>query len=322
MIRVGLIGVGPWGRRYIQTIAKRSDCRVTAYCRQSNNDDVPIEGAARVASWQELLTLGKHGVIDAIIAAADPTLHPDIAIAGLRGSIPVLIEKPLGLSSGAIASVRSTFEALERPAPILVDMIHLFSPAYVALKKRLVALNNRGRILRIETRGTNRGPFRRWSTLYDYGPHDMAFCFDLLGLDAPLTVRKASKQASELGGCTYRGELDVDGTCVEFEFGNGAQTKKRYLAVECSAHTLAYDDTLCLHEKVTDNCVAIRIDSTSPLDCVLEAFYSQICLWRSDKDVVVHRSDENAFLTNASNAIKLAERIHQTLEAIHVAATT
>jgi len=96
----------------------------------------------------------------------------------LEARKPCLVEKPLCLDV-------PTAERLDRRVrsmgvPVLVNHTHVFSPAYHRLKTVLASRRERIRVILSE--GMNLGPFRRDTpALWDWGPHDMSLCLDLLG---------------------------------------------------------------------------------------------------------------------------------------------
>src|SRR5262245_34852865 len=131
-------------------------------------------GCRRHADWRDLLDAG---AVDAIIVASPPQLHAEMANAAVDAGLPVLIEKPLTMDLGEATALRDRAE--ERRALVMVGHTHLYHPAYRALK----ALAPRyGAILGIDAEAGNLGPYRSdVPVLWDWGPHDVALCLDLLG---------------------------------------------------------------------------------------------------------------------------------------------
>ena len=180
MKRLGLIGLGAWGQRYLETVRRREDCSITTLARAS-------EGT----TWREVLELARSGRLDGVIVATTPDSQVQIAKATLSAGIPALVEKPLGLSRAVAESV---LRGMPDPSPpLIVDYIHLYAPAY----RRLKALVDGSAVVGITSEGENRGPFRGWSPLYDYGSHDAALCLDLLGVDSPFHLRHVRRLPSE-----------------------------------------------------------------------------------------------------------------------------
>jgi predicted dehydrogenase len=124
----------------------------------------------------------------------------------------------------------------------MVGHTHLFHPAYRALK----AIAPRyGQIRAIRGNAGNFGPYRSDTpVLWDWAPHDVAMCLDLLGM-MPTHVLARSLERRPVEGAT--GEIielslefpgDKRAKC---RFGN-LLPKQRRLAVFLEAAVLVYDD--------------------------------------------------------------------------------
>ena len=169
MTRLGLIGLGSFGRRYQRTIAGRSDCRIDAFVTRTGVASVP--SASRCETWHALLDRVTRGDLDAVIAATTPSNQAEIAAAAATQGVPLLVEKPLGVIRSGAEMVRQCFDASVHKAPIVVDYVHLFAPAYRALKGLVdSASGGAASVSAIESNGSNQGalsqlvsPARLWS---------------------------------------------------------------------------------------------------------------------------------------------------------------
>lgn len=191
--------------------------------------------------------------------------------------VPALIEKPLGMIAEDTKRVIRTAEAIGEPYVLLVNFIHLYSPAYLALKKRAEELLKGGlEIWSIVTEGTNNGPFRIFSTFLDYAPHDLSMVFDLLGPEKPFYVYESRRLPNSEGGEIWESHTHVAYTCVTMRVGNGAVKKTRRFEVVFSNGTrLMYDDGT--QNKLTENGKPLPYDvSVTPLDEVVSAFVGGI----------------------------------------------
>jgi len=276
MMRLGLIGVGAWGQRYVQTIASRTDCQIVAYSRASSLMDFDIPGAVACGPWQNLLQHGPDDPIDGVIVATTPDSQAEIAGAALLAGVPCLVEKPLGLSKQSVEQLLACLKESRHKPPLVVNYIHLFSPAFRALKDLVVQGSGAApEITSIETAGFNRGPYRSYSSLYDYGVHEIALVLDLLGRQSHYSLREARRFPCDPGdqGELFEASFDVDHTKVLTRFGNGAATKARRLAVTCAdGRVLVYDDCEPHPFKLKDTGRALPVDHTAPLDVVVSYF--------------------------------------------------
>lgn len=264
-LRLGLAGAGPWGRNYLRTVARRNDAVVAAVAGRD---------------WESLTTER----LDGVIIATPPHSHLSIARHFGELGVAVLIEKPLCLDLDEALAFRAALSKFR--APVLVDHLHLFSPAYRLLKELSPAL---GRITGIVSAGGRAGPVRpETPPLWDWGPHDVAMALDLLGSE-PVAVkgrRTLSRAAGPGVEENYEIELEFAGAVrAKIAFGN-AMSPVRRLAAAHERGGLVYDD---LAERklaylpaggVEDTRVARAIAAAGPfpppLDCVVEDFCGAI----------------------------------------------
>jgi predicted dehydrogenase len=133
--------------------------------------------------------------LDALVIAAPPAVHAEIALAAIDAGRPVLVEKPLTLD--VASAERIVARAAERGVLVMVDHVHLFHAAYRALKRSVAA---QGGVREIRAEAGDRGPHRPdVSVLWDWGSHDVAMCIDLLGIE-PEAVDAECLERRRVGG--------------------------------------------------------------------------------------------------------------------------
>lgn len=283
MIQLGLVGVGAWGRRLLATLHARDDCRVVAVSRRTSAAFDPELGEMRqYPSWRDLIADSRWAGLDGLVVATTPGAHGDIASAAIGAGLPVLVEKPLALSRTGVQQVVSAAAAADPMPPVMIDYVHLWAPPYRALKARLSQLRDSGdQIDAILASGGNRGPYREWSPLYDYGPHDLAFVWDLLGLNATIAIDRASLATDERGGELYSVELRSGPVGIHVSTGNGAVAKVRTLSIRLRSGTrLVYDDLRSHPAKATEDDAAISYHQAPPLDEVVNEFLRRVDQWQ------------------------------------------
>ena len=278
-VRLGLIGAGPWGRNLIAA-ARRLEGMALTRVASSNPETAALVGSGCTidADWRDVVTADD---VDGVLVTTPPSLHAEMAGAALKAGKAVFIEKPVTLDPGEAHNLLALAERAGRP--VLVDHIHLYSPAYRTLKDRALGA---GHIHFIRSAGGNRGPFRAdTSPLWDYGAHDIAMCLDLLH-EKPVSVsarREESEEASEGYGENLALRLTFsDGVVAEIRVGNLMEVKRRFFAVYFDDSTMVYDDLMSdklVIEPRTEGLGCIRRDveivplpPTPPLDAALETF--------------------------------------------------
>ncbi len=269
-VRLGLVGAGRWGRRIIEAVGSVADAEFAAICTRGRpsleGGDVPW-----FARWQDLVAAGG---CDGVIIASPPETHVPIALEALDAGLAVMIEKPLAL--GLADAKRLADFAASRPScpAILVDHTHLFAPAYQTLKSRL-----RSPILEIRTRGCSFEPWRPYSSLYDFGPHDLSMVLDLIATSPDVV---ACRLLSEVTRDAHAHQLfDIDlafgragASCV---VGNAAPEKERRFEVVCeNGDRFVYDDMQPPSDKLRMGDRPLTLPPDRPLTLAIDAFAHSI----------------------------------------------
>ena len=108
-MRIGIIGTGKHGSRYANHIVRDIEgLELTAISRRSSegSDQGTKWDCSWYENWQELVVDDR---VDAVIAVVPPVLNPDIARACAEAGKPLLIEKPLAVSSHAAREIIHLF---------------------------------------------------------------------------------------------------------------------------------------------------------------------------------------------------------------------
>jgi len=282
-LRLGLIGAGRWGRIYIKTLKNVAGVRLARLA--SSNPDSPNlvdEDCQITTDWT---AVAEAGDLDGVIIATPPSLHAEMARATIEAGNPVLIEKPLTMDLGEARQLLAFAE--QSGAIALVDHIHLYHPAWRALKRLGLGL---GPVHAIRSAGGNYGPFRKDApVLWDWASHDVALCVDLMG-GMPETVSaeiRETRETEDGPGETIATKLTFPGgVTADIENGNLMKQKKRFTAVHYDRDTLIYDDVAAaklMREPRSDdaNCApshaeVIAVAATLPLVQVIEDFAAAI----------------------------------------------
>ena len=275
-VKLGLIGAGRWGARYIATLRTLPGVRLA--CVASRNPATTAllpPGCALSTDWRELC---RDAALDGVIVATPPALHAEMALAAMRAGRTVLIEKPLTLSAAEARDLRD--EAARLGALVLVGHTHLYSAAYRELRRVGATL---GALQRMDAEGGSRGPVRPdVSALWDYGPHDLAMALDLAG--AEISSLRAWREARELsGGETVAIRLGfANGVEAAIRVSNIAAGKLRRFTATFERGTLVYDDLasvrLVLHADGAQSPVAL--EGSLPLANAVLAFRDAIAAKR------------------------------------------
>lgn len=214
--KIALIGDGVQGNRYKETLTHFDNVILTDM--DNGRGD-----------WQKVIDKKPDGVI----IACHPSLNVKIInYANILG-IPVLVEKPVSLSLFDLEKLHKA------KIPILVNYSMLFTKGYIELKEQV----KKEQIRQLVVINCNNGPFRDYSSLYDYAPHNLAVCFDLLD-NLEIVEQKANRGYN--GGIQYGVQLENQNKQkANMLAGNGAGS--RHNAVFVSYHDItsfSYNDIL------------------------------------------------------------------------------
>jgi predicted dehydrogenase len=294
VIRLALIGCGRWGKNYFGASIQSGECKVTRVAGANNGwpNDLPAR------EWRKLL----DAPVDAFVIATPPDSHEEIALELLSRGRPVMIEKPIALS--VEATCRITAAAVRAKVPLLVNHIHLFAPAYEALRERVRDWTSPAVI----GAGGGPGPVRDYSALWDYGPHDVAM---FLGLAQSKPVSHVN--ADRVGG-EYRISLRAGDATGLIRVWNDAE-KMRILSVLGPRDQLVtYDDADPASSKLMFDGVPIPVADERPLTRAVGAFARAVRTgqtdWRFDPILAVEVTKVLALADRSASAKEHADGHH------------
>ena len=134
-VRVGLVGTSWWAEAmYLPALADHPVGRITAVCGRDH--DHTRKGAAEweipnaFDDWSKMFDSGE---IDAVIVASTNETHHEITMAALDRGLPVLCEKPLGMS---VAEAQQMADAArEQGVVTMVPFTYRFMPTNQFVKQ-------------------------------------------------------------------------------------------------------------------------------------------------------------------------------------------
>ncbi len=222
--KLGLIGLGKFGKNYVETIKNHfPNVELSIACRKTNERPNFLPQDCQFTNhWENVI----YSKINGIIIAADPGLHYQAGLKALHYNIPVLVEKP---AVEYIAEATYLQEiSIQNKTPILVNYIHLFSPHFIELKRQILIKG----ILSINSININNGPFRDFSPLLDYLPHELAMGLSLTNPNYKNIIIEEVKQLNNGNkGKLYEITINYDGIRHHIKVGNGAEDKIRSFQV-------------------------------------------------------------------------------------------
>lgn len=259
--RIGLIGVGAWGKNYVQTLKSFSNAELAVVCSGNpNTKNLVSSTTAIVKSWREAIDSFD---LDGVIIATPPETHTEILTHAIESGLPAMVEKPLALSVDEVSRLQQLL--VKRPLPVLVDYVHLFNSGFIAFQKECRKL---GPLRGIRSQGGNQGPFRSsYSALWDYGSHDVSMILSLMQ-QAPLHVKTKvfEEKKTELGfsGHYQFTMIFENGVQAEVSVGNDFIEKSRWIEAQFDGERKQIFDDL------------IPVQKKPPLQNAVEAFLNAL----------------------------------------------
>src|SRR5499433_4236927 len=229
-LRVGIAGVGYWGKNLLRTFAKLPTTRIARLC-----DLDPARRQALKQEHPELPVSDDYAAfvaasdLDAVLVATPPSRHHAMALAALRAGKHVWVEKPLALTA---ADGRELVAAARDAGRVLfVDETFLYDPL-VREMKRLVDAGALGPVFHLTFERLGMGRIRRDSNVWwNSAPHDLSILFYLV--PRPLSAIRLYRHAH-----LQPGIADVALCDVELEGGVSAHIHLSWLHPEKTAKVM------------------------------------------------------------------------------------
>ncbi len=234
---LGLIGAGSWGRNYIKTINQISNINlVKIYSKNPQISDIAPSNCKIFSNLDDFLKLKN---IDGAIISSPPETHAEIAIKLLNKKIPIIIEKPLSTSYNDALKILNA--AKKNSGIVFVDHIFLYHPIFRYMKEYI---SLKGLITSIKSEGGGLGPFRKdISGLWDWAPHDIAMCLDIIG-SMPINICaeriKSVNNQNNLGELIKINLVFEKKITVEILTGNNFQKKTRNFSIIKDNETISF----------------------------------------------------------------------------------
>ncbi len=173
MIRLGLVGCGRWGRNYVGAALESGVAHVTRIAYRG--DPLPRD-------------------VDALVVAVHPRDAVEVTIRGLALGLPVMVEKPAGLS---LADAERLLDAEQRyKSLVLVAHQHLFAERMEQMREKTLLYGVRDG----QAWFGGPGPTRDYSAIWDYGPHAASAALALVGVGVVYMQTRACFSLESLRG--------------------------------------------------------------------------------------------------------------------------
>jgi predicted dehydrogenase len=224
MIRIGIIGLGWWGKQIVTCLAESPRFQVVAGCDLDTKMAAPFAAAQKFELTDDYKALLARSDLDAIAVVTPHLLHEEMAVAAFAAGKQVFCEKPLSLTA---ASAERILAAGAKAGGVLgIGHERRYEPAMEEMR-RLFDSGELGRILHLDSnvshnnfrnmdpsnwrRDSRQAPAGAWTAL---GIHLGDMFVSLAGEP----TRVAARSASQIFPAPSE-----DFVSAEIDFANGAR---------------------------------------------------------------------------------------------------
>jgi predicted dehydrogenase len=252
-----LVGVGAWGTKILRTLQGMDsiadiglvDKRHDSAMRAQN-----LAGKSRVFAKLDYALSDRQW--DGVIIATQPESRLEVLRSVCKYSFPVLLEKPFALN---VEDAGTCAEVAEK-AKILVNHLYLFHRDFRRLREVLKKAHLS--IKWISSVGGNRGPIRNYSSLWDYGVHDIAMALSLSD-QLPLRVSARKLVAESMDGGTaenFSMRLEFANHQADILVGSAFEKRERELTVATERGEFRFVDEISNEYQVLEDAISIFLD--------------------------------------------------------------
>ncbi|MEM7282574.1 MAG: Gfo/Idh/MocA family oxidoreductase [Pseudomonadota bacterium] len=180
MKRIGVVGVGGWGKNLARNYFQIPECELRYVCDLDESLLQKTHGQWPTAQiTTDFQTLLDDAQLDAVVIATPAPTHYSLAAQALTAGKDVYVEKPFVLD---VEDGKKLIKMADEKSRILmVGHLLEYHPVVVELK-RLIDSGELGRVLYIYTQRVNLGTVREdENALWNFAPHDISSILYLLG---------------------------------------------------------------------------------------------------------------------------------------------
>ncbi len=221
--KVGIIGVGSWGKNIVKILNARADVLMIAYAGSNKTKKYLGGYYPNIPTTQKYQELLEHPAIEQVYIATPLHTHEQLVRESLTLGKHTFVEKPLSTSVEEIRELYTLAE--EKNKTLFTGYIYLFDPAFQALQKKLESAKD----IHIEMNWEKHGSFES-SLIENLLVHELALAHTLIG---DLTLEQVTTNEPDICDATFKGlrgtaHIHIDRTKTE---------KQKRLTVQTASET-------------------------------------------------------------------------------------
>ncbi len=240
---IGVVGLGYWGPNVARNVAAHPRAELAWLC--DSDPDVLATAAIRnpqARTTESFADLLEDPDLDAVAIVTPVSTHYELAAAALEAGKHVLVEKPVAVSSLAVAELIKL--AADRSLVLLPGHTFLYSPPVVKVKE-LLAAGELGEIYFVSLSRVNLGLHQPdVSVVWDLAPHDLSILsYWLGGMPTEVAAFTRSCVLPDTPDVAFINLRYETGTIAHLELSWLSPVKLRRTSIVGSEKMVVYDDT-------------------------------------------------------------------------------
>ena len=237
-LRIGIIGLGRWGRNILKTLLRIKNINLTCVCTRNKKVYKLLPQNCEVFNnWETLI---ERMDLDGLIISTPSETHFKIVKSSLQNGINILVEKPFTLDLMEAKELKEISN--KKHLLLMTEYTQVFNPKF---QKLLSCLNSVGDIVCIHTVAKNFGPVRKKTpVIWDWGSHELSTLIMLIG-SSPLKTEatRIKDKKNNLGDeSTWEIECKFKNNLITKSLISNISEKKRQISILGQKGLLVLDD--------------------------------------------------------------------------------
>jgi myo-inositol 2-dehydrogenase / D-chiro-inositol 1-dehydrogenase len=136
IFKIGLVGAGRMGQNHMKAVASSESVRVTAIAEPAEPTRASLKSSGAVLH-RDVDSMLKAGGLDGVLICAPSDLHLDTVRRVVAAGLPILCEKPLGITPSEAREAAKL--AADASLPLQIGFWRRFVPMLKQLRERIVS---------------------------------------------------------------------------------------------------------------------------------------------------------------------------------------
>lgn len=232
-MKLGIIGLGYWGKHYIRIINNSERAKLTAIC-DMNLDALSNYNYLNVSKFTDYIEMFKSNEINGVIIVTIAKTHDIIIKEAIKYNLKIFVEKPYVLTVNLCHEINSLLKPENK---LMVGHTYLFNPKINYIKNFLES--NMKNIKSINFEWTCYGPIRKDTTpIFDLAVHPFSILLLLFPNKQITNITSICSSTKH----TYFVMLKIDEIIVSLNISWASPGKRRQMMINNDDCKVIFDD--------------------------------------------------------------------------------